>query len=68
MFIKTLSIQNYRNFGEPEFVLPLKRFTLILGVNNVGKTNLLNALCLLFGGDLLLAQSRMLELSSLRVF
>lgn len=62
MFIKMLSIQNYRNFGEPAFVLPLKRFTLILGENNVGKTNLLNAICLLFGGDLSAAQSRMLEL------
>lgn len=62
MFITKLSIQNYRNFGEPAFVLPLKRFTLILGENNVGKTNLLNALCLLFGGDLSVAQSRMLEL------
>lgn len=62
MFIKTLSIQNYRNFGEPAFVLFLKRFTLILGENNVGKTNLLNALCLLFGGDLSVAQSRILEL------
>ncbi len=61
MFIKMLSIQNYRNFGEPAFVLALKRFTLILGENNVGKTNLLNALCLLFGGDLSVAQSRMLE-------
>lgn len=62
MYIRSLSIQNYRNFGEPAFVLPLKRFTLILGENNVGKTNLLNALCLLFGGDLSVAQSRMLEL------
>lgn len=62
MFITKLSIQNYRNFGETPFVLPLKRFTLILGENNVGKTNLLNALCLLFGGDLSVAQSRMLEL------
>lgn len=62
MYVNSLSIQNYRNFGEPAFVLPLKRFTLILGENNVGKTNLLNALGLLFGGDLSVAQSRMLEL------
>ncbi len=62
MHIATLSIQNYRNFGEPAFVLPLKQFTLILGENNVGKTNLLNALCLLFGGEISVAQSRMLQL------
>ncbi|MEK6259029.1 MAG: AAA family ATPase [Planctomycetota bacterium] len=62
MYIRRLSIQNYRNFGEPAFVLPLKQFTLILGENNIGKTNLLNALCLLFGGDLSVAQSRILEL------
>jgi len=62
MYVKKLSVQNYRNFGEPAFVLSLRKFTLILGENNVGKTNLLNAFGLLFGGDLSVAQSRMLEL------
>lgn len=62
MFIKTLTIQNYRNFGEPAFVLPLRQFTLVLGENNVGKTNLLNALCLLMGQELSVAQSRTLQL------
>lgn len=62
MYIKKLTIQNYRNFGDPAFELPLKPFTLILGENNVGKTNLLNALCLLLGQELSVTQSRMLQL------
>ena len=65
MYIKTLAIKNYRNFGEPTFVLPLKQFTLILGENNIGKTNLLNALCLLFGQEISVTQSRMLQLDDL---
>ena len=65
VYIKKLTIQNYRNFGDPAFELPLKQFTLILGENNVGKTNLLNALCLLFGQDISVAQSRMLQLEDL---
>jgi len=62
VYIKKLTIQNYRNFGDPAFELPLKQFTLILGENNVGKTNLLKALCLLLGQEFSVRQSRMLQL------
>lgn len=65
MYIKQLSIKNYRNFGDPAFELSLKPFTLILGENNIGKTNLLNALCLLFGQEISISQSRVLQLDDL---
>ncbi|MEO1653309.1 MAG: AAA family ATPase, partial [Bacteroidota bacterium] len=50
MIIEKLSIQNYRNFKE--FEIELKRFNLIIGENNIGKTNLINALGLIFSPDI----------------
>jgi predicted ATP-dependent endonuclease of OLD family len=61
MYIKQISIKNYRNFGDQPFVLCLKPFTLLLGENNVGKTNLLNAFALLFSQEIALTQRRVLE-------
>jgi len=61
MYIQTLSIKNYRNFGETPFVIQLKPFTLLLGENNIGKTNLLNAVALLFSQDIGVFQRRILE-------
>lgn len=61
MYIQSLSIKNYRNFGETPFVIELKPFTLLLGENNIGKTNLLNAVALLFSQDIGVFQRRMLE-------
>ena len=40
MIIEKLLIENYRNFRG--FGIELKRFNLIIGENNIGKTNLLN--------------------------
>ncbi len=65
MYINKISIKNYRNFGDPAFELSLKPFTLILGENNIGKTNLLNALGLLFGQEISISQSRILQLDDL---
>jgi predicted ATP-dependent endonuclease of OLD family len=65
MYVKKISIQNYRNFAEPAFELLLKPFTLILGENNVGKTNLLNALCLIFTQEISVPPSHTLELDDL---
>jgi putative ATP-dependent endonuclease of OLD family len=42
MIIKNIRILNYRNFRN--FEIELKPFTLIIGENNIGKTNLLNAI------------------------
>jgi len=53
MYIKQLTIKNFRNFGDPPLVITLKPFTLILGENNIGKTNLLSALGLIFSQEIL---------------
>lgn len=59
MYISNVKIKNYRNFSN--FELELKPFTLIIGENNSGKTNLLNALCLLFSQDITFFRKRVLE-------
>lgn len=61
MYIRQVLIRNYRNFGDPPFVMDLKPFTLILGENNVGKTNLLAALRLIFGQEIVSVRRRLLE-------
>ena len=65
MYIKQLSVQNYRNFGEPSFIIELKPFTLILGENNIGKTNLLNALGLIFNQEIIIFKKRILEIDDI---
>jgi len=65
MYIKKLSIKNYRNFGNPPFTIDLNPFTLILGENNVGKTNLLNALGLIFSQEITIFRKRVLELDDI---
>jgi putative ATP-dependent endonuclease of the OLD family len=65
MYIKKLSIKNYRNFGNPPFIIELTPFTLILGENNVGKTNLLNALGLIFSQEITIFRKRFLELDDI---
>ena len=49
MYISKLTIENYRNFDD--FEITLKPFTLIIGENNTGKTDLLNALGLIFSNE-----------------
>ncbi len=65
MFIKKIHIKNYRNFGDPPFQMELKPFTLILGENNVGKTNLLNALGLIFSQEIMIFRKRILQVDDL---
>jgi len=65
MYIKYISIKNYRNFGDPPFATELKPFTIIIGENNVGKTNLLNALGLIFSQEILIFRKRILEIDDL---
>lgn len=65
MFISKLEIKNFRNFGDPAFVIALKPFTLLLGENNVGKTNLLVAVSLLFGQELSSTQRRLLDVDDI---
>jgi len=61
MHISRLRIKNFRTFGDPAFEIALKPFTLILGENNIGKTNLVSAIALLFGQDLSTQQRRLLD-------
>jgi predicted ATP-dependent endonuclease of OLD family len=62
MYIKKISIKNYRNFGETPFITELKPFTLIIGENNIGKTNLLNALGLIFSQEIMIFRKRILQI------
>ncbi|WP_435357762.1 AAA family ATPase [Emticicia sp. SJ17W-69] len=59
MYISKITVQNYRNFSSLE--LDLQSFTLIIGENNVGKTNLLNAIGLILSPDISFFQKRVLE-------
>lgn len=63
MIINKLTIENYRNFTN--FEIELKRFNLIIGENNIGKTNLLNALGLIFSPDITFFQKRNLEVDDI---
>lgn len=65
MYINQVKIQNYRNFGNSNFILALNPFTLIIGENNVGKTNLLNALGLIFNQDISIFRKRILEIDDI---
>lgn len=65
MYIRSLTIKNYRNFGDPPFTINLKPFTLILGENNIGKTNLLNAISLIFSQEITIFRQRILEIDDI---
>jgi putative ATP-dependent endonuclease of OLD family len=60
MYISKLTIQNYRNFHFTE--IELNPFTLIIGENNIGKTNLLNAIGLIFSQEITIFKKRILEI------
>lgn len=51
MYIRSVSIKNFKNFGEQTFELD-DRFTLVIGGNGVGKTSVLEALSVGLGGFL----------------
>jgi predicted ATP-dependent endonuclease of OLD family len=65
MYIEKIKIKNYRNFGNDVFELELKPFTLIIGENNIGKTNLLNAIGLILSPDISFYQKRNLEIEDI---
>jgi len=64
MIIEELTIENFRNF-DGKFEIKLQRFNLIIGENNIGKTNLLNALGLIFSPDITFYQKRNLEIDDI---
>jgi putative ATP-dependent endonuclease of OLD family len=61
MYISKLEIKNYKNFTD--FEIELKPLTLIIGENNIGKSNLLNCLGLIFSQDVSIYKKRNLEIS-----
>lgn len=63
MIIRKLTIENYRNFSS--FEMELKKFTLIIGENNIGKTNMLNALGLIFSQEITFYKKRQLEIDDI---
>lgn len=65
MYISKLRITNFRNFGDPPFEIELRPFTLVLGENNIGKTNLLAAVSLIFSQELSVIQRRNLEVDDI---
>ncbi|NHZ85116.1 MAG: AAA family ATPase [Planctomycetia bacterium] len=65
MYIDKIIIKNYRNFQE--FELKLKPFTLIIGENNAGKSNFLNAIGLIFSKDITFFTNRNLEIDDINL-
>ncbi|USK57697.1 AAA family ATPase (plasmid) [Cytobacillus solani] len=65
MYISHISIKNYRNFGNDPFTAKLKKFTTIIGENNIGKTNLLESIGLILSQDITMFRKRMLQLDDI---
>lgn len=65
MYISHISIKNYRNFGNEPFATKLKKFTTIIGENNIGKTNLLESISLILSQDITMLRKRMLQLDDI---
>ncbi|WP_271782000.1 ATP-dependent nuclease [Aquimarina algiphila] len=61
MYVSKLEIENYRNFKE--FSINLKPLTQIIGENNIGKSNLLDSLGLIFSQEVSFFKRRTLEIS-----
>lgn len=63
MYISKVVIKNFRNFKE--FEIELKAFTIIIGENNIGKSNLLEAISLVLSNDILAYKKRRLEIEDI---
>lgn len=61
MYISKLTIKNYRTFKN--FSIRLKPLTLIIGEKNIGKSNLLDSIGLIFGQDISFFKRRVLEVA-----
>ncbi|MDC6361624.1 MULTISPECIES: ATP-dependent nuclease [Flavobacteriaceae] len=61
MYVSKLEIENYRNFKQ--FSIDLKPLTQIIGENNIGKSNLLDSLGLIFSQEVSFFKKRTLEVS-----
>jgi len=65
MYISEILIRNYRNFGNAPFKMELRKFTTIIGANNVGKTNLLESIGLILSQDITMFKKRMLQIEDI---
>ena len=63
MYVSHLQINNFRNFTN--FDIDLHPFTLIIGENNTGKSNLLEAICLILGQEITIYKKRVLEIDDI---
>ncbi len=61
MYVSQLEITNYRNFKN--FTIKLKPVTQIIGENNIGKSNLLDSLGLIFSQEVSFFKKRFLDIS-----
>ena len=60
MYISKVEIKNYRNYED--FSIELKPFVTIIGENNIGKSNLLEAIFLVLSHDISVYRKRKLEI------
>lgn len=65
MYISRVDINNFRNYEQ--FSIELKPFTVIIGENNIGKSNLLEAIALVLSNDIQSYQRRHLELEDINL-
>ena len=63
MYISKVSIKNYRNYKD--FNIELKPFTILIGENNIGKSNLLEAMFLVLSHDISVYRKRKLDLEDI---
>ena len=49
MYIKEVKIENFRNFKS--ITIPLNKFTILIGENDVGKSNLIKAIRLVLNNN-----------------
>lgn len=66
MYISKLKIKNYRNFNQ--FEIDLQPFSIIIGENNTGKTNMLEAIGLIFSQEITFFKKRILEKDDINYF
>ena len=65
MYISKIKIKNFRNLTD--FEIELKPFTTIIGENNVGKSNLLEAISLVLSNDISSFRKRKLEIEDFSI-
>lgn len=63
MYISKVVIENFRNFKS--FEIELKPFTIVIGENNIGKSNLLEAISLVLSNDMQAYRKRRLEIEDI---